>query len=986
MLLAFALVGCTSSNENAPSSINANSTPDDPVAALNEAIEHREWQTALRRSNDALIAAPGNPDVLTSIAIANGQLGNETKAADLLVQAVEAANFDTKGERIQHAIQALIAQGRLYDAIDLLDKVVEANPQAHALRRTLVGFLGEAQRNEELPVHMNELIRARQFDLMLLMATTETSFRRFSSSTIDQLLQRNPSDLRPLLGQAQTLLESRDVAGAESILRRIVAKHTEFAAGHALLGQAIAAQGKTDDLPRWQSELPPQATEYSGYWTAMGVWSMDRKQVPQAIRCYAQATRLAPNNSYAWSRLADALASLDDGLDESERKLISNAIADRREALLQLRERFANFTDGNQQSQSGATQIAQSLMRLGRNWEAEAWLAIATTLPQSPSDSLTGLRQQVLDKLSDDQAWQSLREHPELAFEIDQFPLPAASAGSLEIGRSAPFAPLASPINLRDQAEQWGLAFYGEVGGQVHGPKVPIHQTLGCGGGVFDFDNDGRPDVVFTAAGGSLGLRDSQPGELFRNLGGEFQSCGSVSRLSDTGFSTGVAIGDINDDGFDDVLVLNLGPNRLFVNNGDGTFQDANDLIEHSEIAQWSSSAAIADIDQDGFNDLFVVNYCDQSEPLDQPCFDAQGNEINCYPLRFRAANDHCFRGTATGSFEDVSKTWIRPATPGRGLGIISGRLDGQHLSTYVVNDASLNHHYRWNDDQRPPMSENGISSGLAVDAQSLDQGSMGIASWDFDHDGDLDFYVTGFVGEYNILYEQKSPGLWADSTASAQLIEPTRSKVAFGTEAIDLDNDGYEELLVSNGHIGDFGDRTSPYAQPFQVFRQSAPAKWDTIDNETLGGYFQRPHTGRALFSLDANSDGRTDFIVTHATEPVSLVINESRNANRQVTFRLVDTKQTRDAVGAKLDFQIGSTPDHRTLFRLAGGGYLCSNQAILVAGVGTASEISNITVTWPDGEIQHLGTLATSAEYLIVRDQAATTLNRFTHPVTNK
>lgn len=988
-------LGCGSAGKS-----GSGQPPRDPAQELETAVKARDWNRALEVSGQAMIANPDDPSVITNAAIAAANVGRRMEAALMLVDAARATGF-APGVRIDNAYRGLLDVGQLHEAIDLLENVVERYPQASEYRRRLVGFLGEAQRNEDANPHISRLIRDRQFDLPLLLATTELSSRRFSPKTIETLAAKNPDDLRPRLGQAKALLGSRNAEGARQVLRKVVDRHPDFAPGHAMLGAVLVGTGRHDELPDWFSRLAPDTPKYAGYWVAVGEWAMETGQTSGAVRAFAEATRRSRNDSGTWSRLAKAIRKLsaeraassekyEDEASAIDLDAIAASIDRRRHDLLELRERFAKFRTGDFRSQKVAAEIAGELLELGRVWEAEAWLAIATQLPDEQSDELTDLRNEAIRRLSKDRDWQSRSGHLELSFDLSRFPLPSgldrsenpAAELTSSVTRQAtrPDTSGALSIRLAEESRQRRLRFYGRVGSGVKGPRVPIHQTLGCGGGVIDFDNDGRHDLVFAAAGGSIRGSDSDPGALFRNLGSSFVEVSSDSSFADRRFGYGIVVGDYNDDGFQDIAVMNLGRNGLFRNNGDGTFSDASDQLAEIDEGDWSTSGAIADVDGDGLNDLVVINYCDADQPFDQPCFDSEGREVNCYPLRYRAGRDRFLRGQPDGRFRDVTERWAPQPAAGRGLGIVVGRLDGQSQCAYVVNDASINHFYRWYASSQADggasgeLIDAGIASGLAVDAQSLDQGSMGIASGDWDHDGDLDLYVTGFNQEYNIYYEQSSPGFWSDRTASLGMVPDTLNLVGFGTEAIDFDNDGLDELLVSNGHIGDFGSGSSPYAQPLQLFRVAADGKYRLTDIDAWGEYFSSPHVGRALFSCDVNRDGRSDVVVTHATEPAALLVNHSDRKHHRIAFRLVGTQQTRDAIGAVLQFSLkpaGERMRRRSLYRLSGDGYLCSNQPELRAGTGAETVVYDVLVSWPDGEQQELGDLQADAEYLIVQGE---------------
>jgi tetratricopeptide (TPR) repeat protein len=935
--------------------------------------------------------------VLTNVAIATAQTGDRVEAAQLLVEAVRVSDHSVEGKRIENAVAALLDIGHLHDAIELVGEVVQRHPEAASYRRMLVGFLGEAQLIDDVGEHMKTLIEQRQFDLPLLLATTETSSRRFSKNTIEMLRQKNPGDHRPRLGEAKQFLDQRDAKSAQQTLQEIIQHHPDFAPAHAMLGVALVALGQTDQLDSWYRHLPEPTRRYSGYWLAMGQWSASRDDWDGAVRAMAEATRLAPNEPAYWAMLSDSLRQWQAAHPTSDTidvDLVLETILNRQALLLALRDEFAAFKSQGQTSQSLAVKVAKTLHELGRHWESEAWLAVATNLPDEISTELSSFRQQVMQTLASDRDWQSRSGHPEIAFDVSKLPLPIAlmqtgDAAELDPShrdesgtrRDKPILSLndAKPIRMRNMAESLGLSFLGRVGDEVDGPMIPITQTLGCGGGMIDFDQDGRQDLVFAAAGGQIREQDSDLGALFRNQG-QLVDVSSPSGFADPGYSQGIVVADFNDDGFADLLVLNLGPNRLFRNNGDGSFSDVSELLGDQGIGRWSTSGAILDVNRDGYNDIVIANYCDINDPLEDPCFDSDGRRINCYPLQYRAEQDQVLSGRPDGTFVDVTESWIGEATLGRGLGIVGGRLDGQETCVYIVNDASPNTLFRWNP-EKGRLVDQGIASGLAVDAQSLDQGSMGIASSDLDHDGDLDFYVTGFANEYNILYEQQTPGFWRDVTASKGMVSETLRMVGFGSAAVDFDNDGVDELVVTNGHVGVFGPPLPPYEQPFQLFRRAEDGRYPTVDLQASDPYFAKDHVGRALFTGDINADGMCDVVVTHMTEPAAVLINDSEQANHRITFRLVDRVACRDAAGATVDFKVdgAAQTETRRLFQLAGHGYLSSNQPLLWAGTGSATRVRDVAITWPDGTQQPIGDLESNASYLIVRNESTFLLQRY-------
>ncbi len=950
----------------------------DPVSLMREAMAVNNWELARQRSRQALIAEPDDPDVLTHAAKAAAMCGHKREAARLMVDAATISDYPV--QRVDFAVHALIDVGELYAAIDLLQRALAAHPSDDSVRIKLAGFLCEAQRNQLVEPYYRALICKRKFDLNMLVAMTDSSNRQFSEKATKLMLDRNPADQRVRLGEARVLMDDRNAVEARRVVEAILEQYPRFAPAHALLGQILVAQAKVDEIPDWYELAPPDSDQQVDYWLTMGDWAASHNQHAWAARGYWEATRRDPNHSTAWWRLAlairrlrDSGAELADAVSEDQLHRIDQRIAN----LLLLRKQFTSFFWSGYESQRYATEVARTLSKLGRQWEAEAWAAAATNLTKDPSDELTTLRDSIIRKLRRESNWYSIRSNPELAIDLSRFPSPILSdEPSPNHTIVAPLVESTHHLRMSEESDRWGLDSVGANNNPSDPKTSPLVRSTGVGGGAIDYDLDGRADAIVMGAGGTILKSDSFPNELLRNQGTSFDRVTDLAEVGHTDFGQGACVGDYNEDGFPDLFFANLGKNRLLRNNGDGTFTDCSDQLDDSNAEQWTLSGAMCDVNQDGIADLIAVNYCSLKEHPEKPCPNEEGELGPCHPYRFAAQPNQFFAGTAEGRLVDVSSSWTAEIALGRGMGILAGSLIKGRLSVLIANDMSTNEFYvadaggdfdAAGDDR---LIESAALRGVAVDGGTRTQASMGIASGDFDGDGDLDLFVTGFAKEYDIYYEKISSGCWKDSSGSVGIVQPTLLNVGFGTEAVDLDDDGIDELVVTNGHIGDFGDETIRYKQPFQVFRRSARGKFSLLDDDSWGEYFSTPHVGRCVWTMDVDGDDRSDVMITHSREQVRLLLNRSRSDHNRISFKLVGTNSSRDAIGAVVRFTHGGRK--RTLWCLSGDGYMCSNERVLRAGLGKADRVDNLTVTWQDGSIDELGTLDANAHYVIVQGDA--------------
>jgi tetratricopeptide (TPR) repeat protein len=940
---------------------------------MRSAIAMRDWQLARKHSREALIAQPDDPNVVTDAAKVLAMCEQPREAASLMVRAAELSEYDPR--RVDFAVRAFIDVGEINEAADFLETAVAANPDNTEMRIKLLGLLKELQRHDRIEPHYRRVIRDRKFDLLLLASFTDAPARKFSTQTLELMLERNPEDLRIRLAEARELLDRQDSTAAVQLLRQILATHPDFAPAHALLGQALVLDNRLDELHDWIKVAPVQCESYPSYWLTLGDWAADRGQLDRAARSYWEATRRDPNDGAAWMRLVASLQQIQDAGSDLAGLVTPGQLSSaqkRIEHLLSLRQHYKSFEFSSYESQREATEIARDLSDLGRNWEAEAWAAVATTLRSEPSPELASLRLAIVEDLKRDASWFSASKSPELAMDLSRLPVPEIVART-----DAPEAPIVPTVattdhlRLSEESLAWGLEGIGANNDLTDPRRSPLVRSIGVGGGAIDYDLDGRADAVVMGAGGNIRQSDSFPNELLRNLGNRLSRVSRAAGVAMRGFGQGLAVGDFNEDGFPDLFFAHVGRNRLLRNNGDGTFTDCSEAMEGFEIEEWTTCGAFVDVDQDGLSDLITTNYCQLTGRPDKPCPNAEGELGPCHPLRFRAADNRFFQSREDGRFRDVTSQHVSSKRAGRSMGIVAGAFSvathgKPQLGILVANDMTPNAFYSPGGDEGS-IVDSAAPRGVAVDSNGRPQASMGIASSDFDRDGDLDFYITGFANEHNIFYEQLRPGYWVDRTARMGMVRPTLSTVGFGTEAVDLDGDGIDELVVTNGHIGDFEDDDVEHEQPFQVFRRGPEGRFLLVDDDAWGDYFSRPHVGRALWTIDVDGDHREDLMITHTKEQVRLLLNRSTESSHRIGFRLVGRNCSRDAVGAIVRFNCGG--ERRTLWRLSGDGFMCCNERVLRAGLGDVDRIEDVSVSWPDGTQSNFGTLDADRFYLLVQ-----------------
>jgi hypothetical protein len=505
--------------------------------------------------------------------------------------------------------------------------------------------------------------------------------------------------------------------------------------------------------------------------------------------------------------------------------------------------------------------------------------------------------------------------------------------------------------------------------------KLFLPEVMGSGAALFDFDNDGDLDI-FLVQGSTLESGDQTsrsifpwlgPGEpkgrLFRNdlvmkdgkRSLQFTDVTDKSGIRANGYGMGVAVGDVNNDGWPDLYITALGANQLYLNKADGTFVDVTKKA-NADDARWSTSAAFLDYDRDGWLDLMITNYADFSMANSPTCYAPTSARDYCTPRVFRAPGNRLLHNKRDGTFEDVTVAAGLSREFGHGLGVVTADFNSDGwIDIYVANDGDPNQ--LWINQKNGTFKNEALLAGAAVNREGQAEAGMGVDAGDFDNNGTEDIFITHLMDETNTLYANLGEALFEDRTREVGLGMPGRRFTGFGTLFFDYDNDGWLDLFVTNGAVQLLPElirKGDPYplGQPNQLFHNSGKGTFVEIVDQT-GPAFQQIAVGRGAAFGDIDNDGDTDILIANNSGPAKLFLNQVGNQNHWLGLRLVDQKAGRDMLGAVV--QIAVTKN-RVLRRRArtDGSYLSANDPRVLIGLGSATSVDSLLVQWPDGSVE--------------------------------
>lgn len=491
-------------------------------------------------------------------------------------------------------------------------------------------------------------------------------------------------------------------------------------------------------------------------------------------------------------------------------------------------------------------------------------------------------------------------------------------------------------------------------------------EIMGGGAALFDYDGDGDLDLYLVQSGSLTEPAGRPRNRLMRNEGpGTFVDVTEEAGVGHTGYGMGACVGDYDGDGDIDLYVTNLGPNVLYRNLGDGTFEDVSDASGTAETS-WSTSCAFVDLNDDDRLDLFVANNIGWTEEVELYCANYYHEADYCNPNNYNSpVPDTLFKNTGDGRFEDVTRESGIVGAYGNGLGVTCGDfdLDGA-IDLYVANDARANQLWRNTGDMK--FEEVALISGCAVNGDGRPEAGMGVQFVDVEDDGDLDLFLTHLRDESNTFYRNNS-GVFGDATNATGMLGPSIRFTGFGMGFADFDQDGVLDLFVANGAVQgwktpmDTSERADRYAEPNLLFRGLGDGRFEEIPDcglgETLFG------TSRAAAFGDLDGDGDVDVVVVERDAQTRVLRNVKGDRNRSVSLRVL--RGGKDAVGALLSIETSEGTQVRNVGPAY--SYLASNDPRVHVGLGGASEVRRVVVTWPGGDRESFGPLAAGKQHLL-------------------
>lgn len=530
---------------------------------------------------------------------------------------------------------------------------------------------------------------------------------------------------------------------------------------------------------------------------------------------------------------------------------------------------------------------------------------------------------------------------------------PAAEQATAPSPSPSPTPPRPSgPIEFTDVTSEAGIRFKHNSG--AFGKKY-LPETIGAGAAFLDYNNDGWQDILLVNSMDwpESKKRRSFPALYHNNKDGTFTETTNQAGLGVEMYGIGVAVGDYDNDGYDDVYITCVGPNRLFRNLGNGKFGDVTARAGLAEPG-FSTSAAWFDYDNDGKLDLFVGNYVEWSVETDQHCSLDGKNKSYCTPQSYKGQSSQLYRNRGNGTFENTTaRAGVNDPT-GKTLGIaLLDYDDDGWMDLFVANDTEPNKLYRNN--RNGTFTDNGVIAGVAFSEAGTARAGMGVDAADYDGSGKPGVVIGNFTNESIALYHNDGSGLFTDEASTSGIGKISAQSLTFACFFFDYNLDGLLDIFAANGHVSDDISVVQPtvkYAQPPHLFQNKGKKKFEEVTAK-LGRALNRAIVGRGAAYGDYDNDGDLDLLLTTNNGPARLLRNDNANQNDVLRLKTIGAKANRNGIGAKV---VVKTSRGRTIHSMVrtGSSYCSQSELPLVFGLGNPEEGTTLTIeiTWPGNQ----------------------------------
>ncbi|MGB6667819.1 MAG: CRTAC1 family protein [Candidatus Acidiferrum sp.] len=553
-------------------------------------------------------------------------------------------------------------------------------------------------------------------------------------------------------------------------------------------------------------------------------------------------------------------------------------------------------------------------------------------------------------------------------------------AGAPQPQRSSTSSPtLSSSVTFRDVTRQAGIQFKHDNG--AFGKKW-LPETLGPGVAFIDYDNDGWPDI-FLVNGMDWpghGNKRSTPKLYHNNHDGTFTDVTHKAGLDAVEmYGMGVAVGDYDNDGYDDLFVTAYGQNHLFHNNGNGTFTDVTQKAGLGGIKEFSTGAAWVDYDKDGKLDLVVANYVQWTPETDLYCTLDGKSKSYCTPESYKGTSVRLWHNRGDGTFEDTTKQAGLDDPTSKTLGIAVLDYDGDGWPDLLLsNDTQPNKLYRNNGNGT--FTEKAVLAGVAFSEDGVARAGMGVDAADYDRSGHPSLLITNFANQMLSLYHNEGSGLFVDEAPQSEIGRASLLTLGFGCFFFDYDLDGWPDIFVANGHIDpeiQHVQANVKYAMPPHLFRNVGKGHFEEV-TKSMGAAFNMPRVARGAAYADVYNDGRLDILMATNDGPTALFRNEASGAttgaaaNHSLRVKLVGTQSDRDGIGAKV--RVMSPEGTQTEMMRSGSSYLSASELVLTFGLGQHEKADRVEIVWPSGQVDRLSNVAAGQTVVVSEGQGIT------------